>query len=133
MGTATGEFRDIGPMISIRIAPFSASGQRGLPIFVGVALVDTGSMVSSISDDVAAKLGLKPIGQTTGLAMDSVEVKTQNYAVNLYLDSRVAPFQLEIPSFKMENCDAVIGMDIIRSHILTLNGWNQRIVLHCNG
>lgn len=81
--------------------------------FVVFALWDTGSSTSSISEDLAEKMGLAVAGETTYVIPSGTEQRPTHY-VNVTIGNDDLG-RLLVTNYKMErhDCDFLIGMDII--------------------
>ena len=83
------------------------------PPFVEVnAIWDTGAMRSTISTQVAQKLGLFPIGQTRVCHADGESI-CNYYVVNLLLPNGIEVKMLMVNDGRLTDTDMLIGMDII--------------------
>lgn len=98
------------------VAPFPSAGLTGIP---AVALVDTGSSVSGISQGLAETLGLRGLGKRP-LKSAQGEGQTQRYAfrIGLQPDGQSGfPFVFdEVIGIELTNAfefNALIGMDIL--------------------
>ena len=83
------------------------------PAFVECnAIWDTGAMRSTISVNLAKRLGLVPYKQTKVFHADGVSIRNV-YFVNLLLPNKIEVKNLSVPDGNMEDTDVLIGMDII--------------------
>jgi len=76
------------------------------------AIWDTGAMRSTISSQIAEKLGLIPIGQTRVCHADGESI-CNYYVVNLLLPNKIEIKMLMVNDGKLTDTDMLIGMDVI--------------------
>lgn len=76
------------------------------------AIWDTGAMRTTISCELASRLGLIPLGQTRVLHTDGESI-CNYYVVNLLLPNKIEVKMLIVNDGKMKDTDMLIGMDII--------------------
>lgn len=76
------------------------------------AIWDTGAMRSTISVELAKKLGIAPLGQTQVFHADGDSI-CNYYVVNLLLPNKIEIKMLMVNDGKMTDIDMLIGMDII--------------------
>lgn len=76
------------------------------------AIWDTGAMRSTISVNLAQKLGLIPLSQTKVFHADG-ESLCNCYLINLLLPNKIEVKMLMVNDGKMKDTDMLIGMDII--------------------
>jgi len=82
------------------------------PFYELDAIWDTGAMRSTISTQIAKKLGLVPLGQTRVCHADGESV-CNYYLVNLLLPNKIEIKMLMVNDGKLTDTDMLIGMDVI--------------------
>jgi predicted aspartyl protease len=76
-------------------------------------LWDTGATGSLIRPEIAVKLQLQSLGKVLMSTPTGKDVPSNVYSVNLYLPNHVAVPKVPVAEGIPNNCDMLIGMDII--------------------
>jgi hypothetical protein len=130
MGIATGVCDKNGCRIDITVSGIPMSGQ-GKPGFARItALVDTGSFNSSISPKIVKKLGLLSTGEECSTGIGNAQVSAQCYPVRFFLDSRAAPFDLNLGAYQSAEWDILLGLDVLGCHLVQANFLNRVLTLY---
>jgi hypothetical protein len=89
----------------------------------GVALIDTGSSVTSIDESVAAKLGLKPIGQPVSIEDSGGPMTARRYSVAAAL-SECGSGLWTMTSAKLAPMEiiALVGTDVLVDCVFVFDG-----------
>ncbi len=127
----------VGPVINLGIAKAAsikgATADKKSAVIVCNALVDTGADVTCISPELAAEVGLRPIGKRRMATATSV-VPVNTYlvdivltfgAVSLVLESIEAmECQLDTPHYQ-----ALLGRDMIANGLFSMTGYDKRFTI----
>jgi hypothetical protein len=93
------------------------------------ALLDTGATNTSISDTLAANLGLKPVGRYKVEAAGGIHMAAA-YSIDVLLRNMVSFTNIRAAAFvKNDQFDIIIGMDIITLGDLAITNANNRTVV----
>jgi predicted aspartyl protease len=93
------------------------------------ALLDTGATNTSISDTLAASLGLKPVGRYKVEAAGGVHMAAA-YSIDVLFRNMVSFTNIRSAAFvKNDQFDIIIGMDIITLGDLAITNANNRTVV----
>ena len=88
------------------------------------ALVDTGARRSAIRGDLARRLGFSPFDKIN-VEMPWGALVVEAYDLEFRLPNGRTFYVLAAAIDGLENIDVIIGMDIIRKSVLTVNGRRQ--------
>jgi hypothetical protein len=77
------------------------------------ALWDTGASGSLIRPEIAIRLNLQPIGKVLMSTPTGKDIPSNVYFVNLYLPNQVLIPKMRVAEGIPNNCDMLIGMDVI--------------------
>ncbi len=93
-----------------------------------MALWDTGSTMTVISDDLASKLNLEPVGYMMAETAGG-HFKAKKYVISLNLPNRLNIENVMIASGKLgPGIDILIGMDIITLGDFAITNYNNKTV-----
>ena len=93
-----------------------------------IALWDTGSTMTVISDELASKLNLDPVGEMVAETAGGRYV-AKKYVVSLHLPNRLNIENVIISSGKLgPGIDILIGMDIITLGDFAITNYNNKTV-----
>ena len=93
-----------------------------------IALWDTGSTMTVISDELANKLDLEPVGEMI-VETAGGRIKTNKYIISLHLPNRLNIENVMISSGKLgPGIDILIGMDIITLGDFAITNYNNKTV-----
>ncbi|MDR0322682.1 MAG: retropepsin-like domain-containing protein [Treponema sp.] len=90
------------------------------------ALWDTGASCSLIRPEVAAKLNLKPISKTLISTPTDKDVPSNIYVIHIYLPNGSRIFDVHVLEGTPNNCDMLIGMDVISLSDFAITNHNDR-------
>jgi predicted aspartyl protease len=90
------------------------------------ALWDTGATNSVIRPELAAKLELQPVGKVLINTPSGKDVPSNVYFVNLYLPNHVAIPKIPVLEGIPNNCDMLIGMDVIKLGDFAVSNYNGK-------
>ena len=126
---------DRGAFLTVGFAtPASLRPQGQAPFVRAVSLlIDTGAMRTSISPAIATEFGLPILGQTT-IRSATHEVPVNEYLADLIWTVPKPPVPL--PDFRVlefpmagSGCDGLLGRDILRFGLVSMNGPDKSITL----
>jgi len=93
-----------------------------------IALWDTGSTMTVISDELASKLNLEPVGEMVAETAGG-RYKAHKYILSLHLPNRLNIENVMIASGKLgPGIDILIGMDIITLGDFAITNYNNKTV-----
>lgn len=93
-----------------------------------IALWDTGSTMTVISDELASKLNLEPVGEMVAETAGG-RYKANKYILSLHLPNRLNIENVMIASGKLgPGIDILIGMDIITLGDFAITNYNNKTV-----
>ena len=93
-----------------------------------MALWDTGSTMTVISDELASKLNLEPVGEMVAETAGG-RYKANKYILSLHLPNRLNIENVMIASGKLgPGIDILIGMDIITLGDFAITNYNNKTV-----
>ena len=93
-----------------------------------IALWDTGSTMTVISDELASKLNLEPVGEMVAETAGG-RYKANKYILSLHLPNRLNIENVMIASGKLgPGIDILIGMDIITLGDFVITNYNNKTV-----
>ena len=93
-----------------------------------MALWDTGSTMTVISDELASKLNLEPVGEMMAETAGGRYV-AKKYVISLHLPNRLNIENVMISSGKLgPGIDILIGMDIITLGDFVITNYNNKTV-----
>ena len=93
-----------------------------------IALWDTGSTMTVISDDLASKLNLEPVGEMI-VETAGGRLNAKKYIISLHLPNRLNIENVMISSGKLgPGIDILIGMDIITLGDFAITNYNNKTV-----
>jgi predicted aspartyl protease len=92
------------------------------------ALWDTGATGSLIRPEVAVKLKLQSVGKILMSTPSGQDVPSNVYFVNLYLPNHVVIPKIPVSEGIPNNCDMLIGMDVISLGDFAVSNYNGRTV-----
>jgi predicted aspartyl protease len=88
------------------------------------ALWDTGATGSLIRPEIAVKLRLKSFGKILMSTPTGKDIPSNVYSVNLYLPNHTVITQIPVSEGIPNNCDMLIGMDIINLGDFAVTNFN---------
>lgn len=89
------------------------------------AIWDTGATNSVITKKIVEALGLIPTGQTIVRGVNS-ENLANTYLINIVLPNRIQIAELNVTECNINNCDMLIGMDVISLGDFTISNHGQK-------
>ncbi|MDR1202272.1 MAG: aspartyl protease family protein [Tannerellaceae bacterium] len=92
------------------------------------ALWDTGANGSLIRPEIATKLNLKSIGKALMSTPSGTDVPSNVYYINLHLPNKVAISEIRVVEGIPNNCDMLIGMDVIGLGDFAVTNYNGKTV-----
>ena len=90
------------------------------------ALWDTGSNVTIIRNDVAGRLGIKPVGSGYMDTISDKKVASDVYKINLFLTYHIEILKIKVVTGEPKSCDMLIGMDIISQGDFAISNHNGK-------
>lgn len=90
------------------------------------AQIDTGSFMSALPESMAQDLGLEPHGRVMARGVDAQVIELSTYIVTLIIEGHVI-IDTEVGALERE--DILLGRDVLRHFILTLNGKTETFEL----
>jgi predicted aspartyl protease len=127
----------IGPVVQVEIAVgqhlevvLKAQNQPIPPLVRATALIDTGASSSVISEDMAQRLNLQPIGTTSISTPSCHGVRCFEYAVRLMLPNSVVVAASVIGApLAGQSIQCLIGRDILQHGVLVYIGYTNSFTL----
>jgi predicted aspartyl protease len=92
------------------------------------ALWDTGASGSLIRPEIATKLNLRSIGKVLISTPSGTDVPSNVYYVNLHLPNKVVISEIRVVEGIPNNCDMLIGMDVICLGDFAVTNYNGKTV-----
>lgn len=126
-----------GPVVDIQIAPSQpavdamlAAGQSAPNPVTVSAMIDTGAANSVMAQDLAAQLGLQPIGTVTITTPSSVNVPCLEYVVRLVFPNNTT-IETAIIAAPMQgqNVQCLIGREVLAHAVFVYTGFTNTFTL----
>ncbi|MEJ7932656.1 aspartyl protease family protein [Sphingobium sp. AN558] len=115
------KWRHDGKRIVLPVKIFGADNLTDMTSIDAIALLDTGATVSGINADVAARLGLRPIGKRPILTAHGLaHIDHFLFRLGAFPDDWASPYPFIFPEIiglslsSSEHFSALLGMDVLR-------------------